>query len=103
MVVSASPGPWKVHSIENAESLVYRRSVDGEKWKVISDGLPEPRGTTITILASNPKAHGEFYAVNNRGVFFSVDSGVVWRELDIQWPKEYLSQNPWALAVRQEK
>ena len=103
MIVSASLTAQQAHYIENAESFLYRRSGDGEKWKVISDGLPEPRGTTITILASNPKAQGEFYAVNNRGVFLSVDSGVAWRELDIQWPKEYLSQNPWALAVRQEK
>src|SRR5215210_2912003 len=98
VIVSASMGPGTAYSVEDAESFVYRRDEDGEKWKAISDGLPEPRGTTITILASNPKAQGEFYAVNNRGVFFSVDSGAAWRELDIQWPKEYLSQNPWALA-----
>ena len=103
VIVSASMGPGTAYSVENAESFVYRRDGDGEKWKAISDGLPEARGTTITILASNPKTEGEFYAVNNHGVFFSVDSGVAWRELDIQWPKEYLSQNPLALAVREEK
>ena len=76
---------------------------DGEKWKTISKGLPEPSGTTITVLASNSKAAGEFYAANNHGIFVSNDSGVSWRGLDIQWPKEYLSQNPWALAVRQDE
>ena len=52
---------------------------------------------------SNAKAAGEFYAVNNHGIFISADSGVSWRRLDIQCPKEYLSQNPWALAIRQDE
>ena len=62
--------------------------------KVFSD----PR-TIITILASNPINSGEFFAINNRGIFSSTDSGVSWIALDIPWPKEYLSQHPWALSV----
>ena len=62
-------------------------------------------GTLISILAANPKIAGEFYAVNNRGIFCSTDSGISWKMLnddDIEWPKEYLSQHPQALAVREE-
>jgi hypothetical protein len=104
VIVSASIGPGKAYYTEDAESFVYRRSDDGEKkWNAISKGLPEPNGTTITILASNAKAAGEFYAINNHGIFISADSGVSWRGLDIQWPKEYPSQNPWALAIRQDE
>jgi photosystem II stability/assembly factor-like uncharacterized protein len=104
VVVSASIGPGKAYYIEDAESFVYRRSDDdGEKWKTISKGIPEPSGTTITVLASNPKAAGEFYASNNHGIFVSNDSGISWRGLNIQWPKEYLSQHAWALAVRQDE
>jgi photosystem II stability/assembly factor-like uncharacterized protein len=99
VIVSASMGPGTAYSTENAESFVYRRDEDGKKWKAISNGLPEPNGTTISVLASNPKVSGEFYAVNNRGVFCSADSGISWKRLDIQWPKKYLSQTPWALAV----
>ena len=65
----------------------------------VSNGLPEPRGTTIATLALNPKVAGEFYAVNNHGIFISADSGVSWERLDIPWPKEYFSQGPRALAV----
>ncbi|MGA6921776.1 MAG: hypothetical protein WBY22_02525, partial [Nitrososphaeraceae archaeon] len=57
-------------------------------------------GTTITLLAANPKVKGEFYAANNRGLFISSDSGISWQEIDIQWPKEYFLQPPWTLAVR---
>jgi photosystem II stability/assembly factor-like uncharacterized protein len=99
VIVSASMGPGTAYSTENAESFVYRREDDGKKWKAISNGLPEPTGTTISVLASNPKVGGEFYAVNNHGVFCSADSGISWKRLDIQWPKRYLSQTPWALAV----
>jgi hypothetical protein len=78
--------------------MVYRKSDDNEKWMVISKGLPEPTGTITSILASNPKASGEFYyAVNNSGVFMSNDSGVSWREtllIFLSWSKEYLLQHP---------
>lgn len=104
VIVSASVGPGRAYSVKDAESFVYRRDENGKKWKkAISNDLPEPKGTTITVLASNPKAAGEFYAVNNRGIFISTDSGNSWRGLDIQWPKEYLLQPPWALAVSDKK
>ena len=100
VIVLAATGPGKAYSTENAESFVYRRDEDGQKWKAVSNGLPESRGTTVAVLASDPNTAGQFYAVNNRGIFYSSDSGVSWKGLDIQWPREYLSQNPWALAVR---
>jgi photosystem II stability/assembly factor-like uncharacterized protein len=75
VIVSASVGPGSAYSVEDAEAFVYRR--DGKKWKkAISNDLPEPKGTTITVLASNPKIAGEFYAVNNGGLFISTDSGI---------------------------
>jgi hypothetical protein len=99
VIVSASLTALQGHYIENSESFVYRRSADREKWKIVSKGLPEPKGTIITILASNPFDSGEFFALNNRGIFRSTDSGVSWAALDISWPKEYLSQHPWALSI----
>ena len=71
MIVSASMGPSKAYSTENAKSFMYRRDEDGKNWKAISNGLLETNETTISVLVSNPKIGGEFYAVNNRGVFFS--------------------------------
>jgi hypothetical protein len=47
-----------------------------------------------------PKNKGEFYAINNRGLFCSTNTGLAWRELGVSWSKEYLSQHPWALAVK---
>ena len=85
--------------IENAEFFVYRRSADSESWKVVSKGLPESKGTIIIILAANPNNAVEFYAINNCGIFSSTVSSVSWTALDIPWPKEYLLQHPFSLAI----
>jgi len=115
VIISSSPWPYQAHSLEGAESLVYRRTTSSsstqdvddddntEEWNVVSNGLPESTGTLISILTANPKIAGEFYVINNRGIFYSTDSGISWKMLDdIQWPKEYLSQHPRALAVQED-
>lgn len=100
VIASASRGAWRAHFIDGAESVIYRKSKEDERWRVITDGFPESSGTIITILASNPNVAGEFYAVNNRGIFCSSDSGISWERLDIMWPKAYLQEHPFGLAVR---
>ena len=88
----------------STSDVVYRRSIEnddgGGEWKAVSNGLPQSEGTIIAILAANPKNKGEFYAINNRGIFCSTNTGLSWREVDVSWSKEYLSQHPWALAVK---
>ncbi len=101
VVVSASRGALKAHSVKDAESVMYRRAIDGEKWMPVTTGLPEPKGTVISILAANPKIAGEFYCVNNRGIFCSDDSGISWHQIKIPWPKEYCLQHPWAIAIKE--
>ena len=103
VIVSASSGPWQAHSAgQDTKSFMYRRSEDGGQWELISKGLPEPRGTIVAILVASPKNAGEFYAVCNRGIFWTTDSGISWKTLDIPWPKEYLSQHPWSVAIEEE-
>jgi hypothetical protein len=103
IIVSAANSAWKSHAIQDLETFVYRRDSDGEnqEWILSNAGLPEPKGTFISILESNPKIKDEFYCLNNRGVFCSSDSGFSWNMLDIPWSKEYCLQHPWALAVRE--
>jgi photosystem II stability/assembly factor-like uncharacterized protein len=97
VIVSASDGPFKSFSPNGAEAFLYRTDGGGgKKWKVVSNGLPEPNGATMSILSSNHMVQGEFYAVNNHGIFISTDSGESWRKLTTEWPNEY---TPLALAV----
>ena len=117
IIVSASQWARQAHFLEAAESVIYRRTssekrgnvddVSAEEWKLISDGLPKPTGTLISILAANPKIAGDFYAINNRGIFCSTDSGISWKRINdyndgIEWPKKYLAQHPRALAIRED-
>jgi photosystem II stability/assembly factor-like uncharacterized protein len=116
IIVSASQWARQAHFVEAAESVIYRRTasekkgnindVNVEEWELVSKGLPKPTGTLISILAANPKIAGTFYALNNRGIFCSTDSGISWKMINddndrIEWPKKYLSQHPRALAVRE--
>jgi photosystem II stability/assembly factor-like uncharacterized protein len=101
VIVSASNGPSRSYKAESAETFVYRKDPDGNGWKVVKDGLPEPRGSTMMSFTSNVKSLGEFYAVNNHGLFFSTDSGSSWKKIDILWPREYLQQTPWAIAINE--
>lgn len=102
IIVSASMSPMRAHARDNAYSLIYQRSDDNETWHAVSKGLPEPVGTIISILTSSPYKAGEFYALNNRGIFVSSDSGLSWEVLDIEWRKEYLLQHPFSIAVGNE-
>lgn len=100
VIVSASSGPSRSYVAENAETYLYRKDASSYGWKPVTDGLPEPRGSTIMSLASNANTSGEFYAVNNHGLFLSTNSGNSWEKLkNILWPREYLCQTPWALAI----
>jgi hypothetical protein len=93
--------------LSHFQEPIFPREEDDENsegWKPVTNGLPEPDGTIISVLAANPKVAGEFYAINNRGIFCSTDSGNSWKMLDgIAWPKQYLSQHPRALAIREDR
>jgi hypothetical protein len=103
IIVSAASSALKAHSRQDPESFVYRFSYDGKdnEWTLITDGLPKPQGTIISMIESNPKVKDEFYCLNNRGIFCSKDSGISWNKLGIPWSKEYHLLHPWSLAVRE--
>ena len=102
VIVSASNGPSRSYVAENAETFVYRRdAADSNGWKTVANGLPEPKGSTMMSFTSNTKTPGEFYGVNNRGLFLSTDAGNSWKRLETFWPREYLQQTPWAIAINE--
>lgn len=90
VLVSCSPGPWSAYNPENAESHIYRRFQGEDKWVELTDGLPNPEGTTASFLVANSK---EFYACNNRGIFISQDSGESWKSLKVPWKESFKRQH----------
>ena len=86
VLVSCSPGPWSAYNPSNADSHIYRKSIDGEeRWVEVTDVLPNPEGTTASFLVPNEGSSGEYYACNNRGIFVSSDTGETWRSLEVPW------------------
>jgi photosystem II stability/assembly factor-like uncharacterized protein len=98
IVVSAAESPVKAHDLRVAESFIYRRT-PGEMWRPITDGLPDAKGTMVSILATLASQPGVFYAANNRGLYRSADAGLTWERLDIPWPRALDGQPVHGMAV----
>ncbi len=97
VLLSAASGPRSAHNAASAESYVYRRRGD-EPWERVGDGLPTGKGTVRAALARG-SASGAFYALSNRGLFFTTDAGETWEAVNVEWPEEFGTQTPSGLAV----
>ncbi|MBN2908087.1 glycosyl hydrolase [Polycladomyces sp. WAk] len=98
VLVSASPGPFEAHHSHRPISYIYRKEGDSP-WERVSDGLPPAEGTIISMLDATQQEPHEFYALNNKGVYRSVDRGKTWSRVEIPWKEEYLRQHPHAILV----
>jgi len=88
VVVSGARGPSEAHDTPASESYLYHRSDTGP-WQMASHGLPDPRGTGVWSVATNPSEPRAFYAASNRGIFRSADGGASWEPLAVDWPERY--------------
>jgi photosystem II stability/assembly factor-like uncharacterized protein len=100
VVVSAASGPGRAYSAPAAATYVYAKK-GGGAWAQVRDGLPEPKGTTISVFATLPDQAHTIYAANNRGIFCSRDAGVRWEMLDVAWPGRFLEQAVQGLVLQQ--
>jgi photosystem II stability/assembly factor-like uncharacterized protein len=98
-VMSVSPGPFRGHgSQDRAQAVIAFRHSDSD-WETATEGLPDAEGTTLSILAADPTRAGNFFALNNTGLYHSADGGRTWRQLDVPWKDEYLDHRPPTLAI----
>jgi photosystem II stability/assembly factor-like uncharacterized protein len=98
-LMSIAPHAGRGHGHRRvAQAAIVRRRGNGD-WHIIKDGLPEPDGTTLSVLVADPETSGTVYAANNTGLYRSRNSGDTWTALDVPWNDEYLDQRPNALAV----
>lgn len=96
VLVSSARGPRTAHSIDHAESYVYRREGDGA-WERCLDGLPGPDGMVRPVLATGTAR--EFYALTNRGLYRSANEGESWHDLGGEWDGALATQTPRGLVV----
>ncbi|MCO8255932.1 hypothetical protein NKF26_19165 [Haladaptatus sp. AB618] len=108
-VITTSPGAGRAHDIEDEAvrthdepndpySVVYRRQGE-ELWQQCTDGFPDPAGLFVPVLATIPDESGTFYALTNRGLYRSTDSGETWDEIDLSWKDRYREQQPRSVAA----
>ncbi|PSQ07803.1 hypothetical protein BRC97_02380 [Halobacteriales archaeon QS_6_71_20] len=101
-LLSAARSAREAHTAERAETYVYRRRREDERseteWERLDGrGLPLGAGVTRPVLAAGDP--GEFYALSNRGLYRTVDSGDSWAAVDIEWPEDVREQAARGLAV----
>ncbi|MCJ8008545.1 WD40/YVTN/BNR-like repeat-containing protein [Lederbergia wuyishanensis] len=99
MVASAAHGAYSAYDPQRASTVIVRRK-NGKAWEVVTDGLPEREGSSIFSLISHESEPGIFYAVNNLGIFQSIDAGKSWKPLLKDWPKSLIKERVrWFVAV----
>lgn len=81
--ISASTGPNKAHSWNDARAAIFRAS-GGSGWEKLSGGLPDPLNSLPATLLTDPAAPGHIYAgLSNGEVWFSQDYGDAWSRLAV--------------------
>lgn len=91
IIVSGARGPGSAYDPARASTVLFRREKNHD-WELITDGLPDPEGSTVLTLASDENIPGHFYAVNNTGLYQSVDSGKSWSRLPLSWPRHVMKE-----------
>ncbi len=100
LIASASYGARGAHSNDQrADSHLYRRSNDGV-WREVGDGLPDPQGTRVYMLAAHPAQAGTFYAATGSALYTSTDGALSWQRIDVTWPDGWSSRGANGLAVQ---
>lgn len=84
LLLSASKDAYGAHYKESSASFVYRRAGNGS-WKQLSDGLPQPQGSRISVLAASVAEPGTFYLSSEGEIYRSADDGLHWQKLAVQW------------------
>ena len=87
-VLSAAPGPFQAHGLNQAESAIYRCTGD-KSWQEVRDGLPGTKGVRAYAVAADPVESGVFYAATDGSIFLSSDAGASWSSLPIDWPSGF--------------
>ncbi|MBS4201877.1 hypothetical protein KHA93_19925 [Bacillus sp. FJAT-49732] len=99
IIASAAQGAYSAYDPGRASTVIVR-SEGGNPWEAIHDGLPKRHGSSIFSLISHESEPGVFYAVNNLGIYQSIDAGKSWMQLLEDWPESLVKERVrWFVAV----
>lgn len=97
VLVSAATGARSAHTYETADAHCYRRT-DGTWTQLQDTGLPTGAGALRSVLTAG-QSGGEFYALNNHGLYYTTDAGDRWRRVETRWPDRFDTETARGLAV----
>ena len=75
VLLSASNSAYGPHYKESANSVVCRRT-GNDRWQLLQDGLPDPKGIRIPVLAASRIEPGVFYCSTEGAAYRSEDGGM---------------------------
>jgi len=80
--LSASPVAFKAHSEGDAQAFIFRN--DGDRWRRLGGGLPQPLDHMPYALLTEPGAPGHIYAgLSNGDIWHSADYGEHWGQMPV--------------------
>lgn len=99
IIVSGAASPAEAHGGRSGlRSFIYRKQ-GTESWQRASEGLPEAEGTVVAALTSYKSEPHVFYALTNKGLYRSPDTGQHWENISMPWKPEYQRQHQQAVVV----
>ena len=99
IVVSGATSPAEAHGGRSSVRSFISRKQGAEPWRLAMDGLPDAEGTVVASLTSYNHEPHMFYALTNKGLYRSPDTGVHWEQINVPWKPEYERQHQQAIVV----
>ena len=87
-----------LHLMDNRDPFIYKTADFGQSWTLITGGLPKHQLSYVRVVAEDPNYKGLLFAGTGNGLFYSLDDGGHWTNLDTGLPHAPVS---WAVVQKQ--
>ncbi len=85
------------HLMDNREPFIYKTTDFGATWQKITGGLPSHTLSYIRVVCEDPNAKGLLFAGTGNALFYSLDDGGHWTNLQNGLPHSPVS---WAVVQK---
>ena len=85
------------HLMDNRDPYIFKTADFGRSWKLISGGLPHQPLAYVRVVAEDPNQKGLLFAGTGNSLYYSLDDGGQWTELQKGLPHATVS---WAVVQR---
>lgn len=100
VLLSVSEFAFTAHSQSSAQSFVYRKDGD-QPWKLSMNGLGALSNARIPVIAAGLREPGSFYLATEAQLYRTMDSGLNWQRLQVEWPRAPIARHSLSMAISQ--